>query len=491
MIKKVSDWFKKANITPPKNNMEQQPAEPSQTSSDNFDAEHKHSSRKSYEKKTYKNRNIEKFESDVLVQVERDDHELSRNDISPNALKVLHRLQSNGFEAYLVGGCVRDLLLDLHPKDFDVVTNATPEQVNQLFSNSRIIGRRFKLIHVTFGRELIEVATFRANHQEDSNHNQSSRSSEGMLLRDNVYGTIDDDAMRRDFTINAMYYTSKGFVIRALPQGLEDLKNKQIRMIGDASARYREDPVRMIRAVRFAIKLGFEIEPETANPIYELADLMANIPPARLFDESLKLILNGKGLETFEMLLKFDLFRTLYPQAQKHIDDDPEGFNLRLFKQALINTDKRINSGKSITPAFILAVFLWPELLKVQQSFIDKGVPAVPAMHQACQKVLTLQAKSASIPKRFSFTMRDIWDLQMRLPRRFGKRAEQILEHQKFRAGFDFVLLREEAGEDLSGLGAWWQEFQFADKDRKHQMTLALEKDKKKRPPRRSKPKKA
>jgi len=486
LIKKVSNWLKSSQTTHKK------PATRSPSHESNFIEDDTEQNPSPQTAPTYKNKKPSpKFTSDVLVQVERDNHAISRRDISPNALKVLHRLQSGGFEAYLVGGCVRDLLLELNPKDFDVVTNATPEQVNQLFSNSRIIGRRFKLIHVTFGRELIEVATFRANHQDDHNHTQSSHSSEGMLLRDNVYGTIDDDAIRRDFTINAMYYTSKGFVIRALPQGLEDLKNKQIRMIGDPAKRYREDPVRMLRAIRFAIKLGFDIEPKTAEPIYEHAELMHNIPPARLFDESLKLVLNGKGLETFDMLLEFDLFKTLFPQAQRHIDSDPDLFNITFFRQALTNTDSRINSGKTITPAFILAVFLWPELLAIQTKLIKQGVPAVPAMHQASQRVLTEQAKSASIPKRFSFTMRDIWDLQMRLPRRFGKRAEQILEHPKFRAGFDFVLLREQSGEDLSGLGAWWQEFQFADSDRKHQMSLALEKDtKKKRPHRKAKPKK-
>ena len=332
LIKKVSSWFKKNQ-----NNITEQTAHDQDSMIDNFfeddtspstKDESNHSDKKPSQKRYEKKTSLPKFKSDVLVQVERDEHSISRRDLSPNALKVLHRLQSGGYEAYLVGGCVRDVLLGLHPKDFDVVTNATPEQVHQLFSNSRIIGRRFKLIHVTFGREMIEVATFRANHAEDNSNNQSSRSSEGMLLRDNVYGNIDDDAVRRDFTINAMYYTSKGFVIRALPQGLEDLKNKQIRMIGDPATRYREDPVRMIRAVRFAVKLGFEIEPGTADPIHELAELMENIPPARLFDESLKLVLSGKGVETFEMLLKFGLFKTLYPQAQKHIDNDPTGFNL-------------------------------------------------------------------------------------------------------------------------------------------------------------------
>ena len=494
LIKKVSSWFKKNQ-----DNLPEPEVQTPRSNIDNFFEDDHHSSSKKDEpyradKKTShrkhdRNAPPPKFKSDVLVQVERNEHSISRRDLSPNALKVLHRLQSGGYEAYLVGGCVRDVLLGLHPKDFDVVTNATPEQVHELFSNSRIIGRRFKLIHVTFGREMIEVATFRANHAEDNSNNQSSRSSEGMLLRDNVYGNIDDDAVRRDFTINAMYYTSKGFVIRALPQGLEDLKNKQIRMIGDPATRYREDPVRMIRAIRFAVKLGFEIEPGTAAPIREHAELMQNIPPARLFDESLKLVLSGKGVETFEMLLKYDLFKTLYPQAQKHLDNDPEGFNLTFFTQALKNTDTRINSGKTITPAFILAVFLWPELLEVQQSFIDQGVPAVPALHQASQKVLTQQAKSASIPKRFSFTMRDIWDLQIRLPRRFGKRADQILEHHKFRAGFDFVLLREQSGEDLNGLGDWWQEYQFANPERKQKMTQSLDKDKKKRPHRKGKPK--
>lgn len=414
-------------------------------------------------------------DKNALIDINRDQHNISRKDISPNALKVLYRLQSLGFQSYLVGGCVRDLLLDLKPKDFDVVTNATPEQVKEAFSNSRLIGRRFKLVHVTFGREIIEVATFRANHQQQHGQQQSSRSEEGMLLRDNVYGSIEEDAIRRDFTINAMYYTAKKFEIKALAQGMQDIESRQIRLIGDAETRYREDPVRMIRAIRFAVKLDFDIEQHTQAPIKELAPLLNNIPAARLFDESLKLLLNGKGEQTFDKLLHYGLFEPLFPQAFEHWQQDDSGFVQAFFRQALINTDLRINQGKSITPAFLLAVFLWPELNRLRDQLVSEGVPIVPATHQAAQKVITEQAKSASIPKRFAFTMRDIWDLQQRLPRRFGKKADQVLHLPKFRAGYDFLLLREQAGEDCQQLGQWWTEYQTLDEQKRQFMVKELE----------------
>lgn len=422
---------------------------------------------------------------DQLEHVPRNNHKMSRKDISPNALKVLYRLQSSGYEAYLVGGCVRDILLGLHPKDFDVTTNATPEEVRNLFSNSRLIGRRFKLVHVTFGREMIEVATFRANHQTNLDHSASSQSKEGMLLRDNVYGTIDEDAMRRDFTVNAMYYRVKNFEIKALHHALDDLKNKRLRMIGDPAVRYREDPVRMLRAIRFAAKLDFEMDKATSAPIKEMAVLLRNIPAARLFDEALKLLLSGKGLITFKLLREYNLLEPLFPITHHHLTTNPDQW-LAFIEQAVTNTDIRIKAGKPITPAFILAAFLWPEIKRIQEQLISEGVPAVPAMHQASQRVIQEQNQSIMIPKRFSLTMRDIWDLQLRLERRFGKKAEQTASHPKFRAGYDFLLLREQGGEDCSGLGQWWTEYQEANGQAKSKLMKDVDerpKRRKRRPP--------
>lgn len=393
-----------------------------------------------------------------LVTVPRDEHQVSRKGISHNALKVLYRLQNSGQEAYLVGGCVRDLQLGLSPKDFDVATDATPEQIRKLFSNSRIIGRRFRIVHVTFGREIIEVTTFRSSADDDQD--DQKQSAEGMLLRDNVYGDLEDDAKRRDFTINAMYYTAKDFSIRAFPRGMQDMQERIVRIIGDAETRYREDPVRMLRAIRFAAKLDFEIARDTEAPIRDLAPLLTHIAPARLFDEVLKLLMSGHGQATWEHLKTYELVEPLFPLTHQTLNSVEGDYYPRFIGLALRNTDRRINAGKPVTPAFLYAALLWPAVREQAQHNIDMGSPEMPAWHKAMAQVLERQVKTIAIPKRFSIPMKEIWELQLRLPKRRAHRAEQVFANPRFRAAYDFLLLREEAGENLNGLGQWWTEYQ-------------------------------
>ncbi|MGK0247322.1 MAG: poly(A) polymerase [Oleispira sp.] len=393
--------------------------------------------------------------------LQRKEHGISRRQLSENALKVLYRLNNAGYQAYLVGGCVRDSMLGAHPKDFDVATNATPEQVNQLFRNSRLIGRRFKLVHVLFGREVIEVATFRTSPKEEHNSNQAQTGDSGMILRDNVYGTIDDDAMRRDFTINAMYYAVDDFTVLSYAGGYQDAQDKLIRLMGDPETRYREDPVRMLRAIRFAGKLDFEIEQETKAPIKMMAPLMEQIPAPRLFEEVLKLFLSGNALVTYRLLREYKLFGELFPLTEQCVADDE--FAARFVEQTMINTDARIQAGKSVTPYYFFAALLWPSLQRVQAEFLEQGIPPQPSLHKAASRVIEQQLKRTSIPKRFTIPMKEIWDMQSRLERKRGKKAAEAAESNRFRAAYDFVLLREQCGEDLKGLGNWWTHYQETD----------------------------
>ena len=302
-----------------------------------------------------------------LAYYSRDQHEVSRNDISPNAVKVLYRLHNAGFRACLVGGGVRDILLGLKPKDFDVATDASPEQVNDLFRNCRLIGRRFRLAHILFGREIIEVATFRGHHAQDASNNvekndkksPSHSSSEGMILRDNVFGSIEEDAIRRDFTVNALYYDISDFSVQDFCHGMEDLDDRLLRMIGDPETRYREDPVRMLRAVRLAVKLDLDIEEHTAKPLKKLSTLLSDIPTARLWDESHKLFLSGYSAPTFAMLEQYDLLTPMLPQMSKSIEDNNNPDFRAFIQDALQNSDKRIQANKSLNPAFLYACFLW------------------------------------------------------------------------------------------------------------------------------------
>ncbi len=403
-------------------------------------------------------------------------HSLHRDELSRHAVSVVERLQQAGYEAFVVGGCVRDLLLRLAPKDYDVATSATPEQVRAEFRNARVIGRRFKLVHVHFGREIIEVATFRANHPEadddDASH-LASRNESGRILRDNIYGTLEDDAQRRDFTINALYYDPSTERILDHTHGVHDIRNKLIRLIGDPEQRYQEDPVRMLRAIRFAAKLDFEIEKHSAEPIADLADLLNDVPSARLFDEIIKLFLSGKAERTFELLLEYELFAPLFPASAEALEDNPE-YAGTLIRNALANTDQRIAQGKPVTPAFLFAALLWPALPARVAAVQARGLPPIPAMQEAAHDIIWEQCQRTAIPKRFTMPMREIWDMQERLPRRQGRRADQLLENPRFRAGYDFLLLRESAGEETDGLGAWWTDYQEANDSERRNMIRGL-----------------
>ncbi|BFM12768.1 polynucleotide adenylyltransferase PcnB [Simiduia litorea] len=402
--------------------------------------------------------------------IPRDEHNISRANISRGAVSAMKRLNDEGFEAYLVGGGVRDLLLDGHPKDFDLATNATPEQVRQIFRGARIIGRRFKIVHVRMGRELIEVTTFRDNHTESESERDSHQADSGMLLRDNVFGTLETDSARRDFTINALYYTSKDFTVVDYEGGLDDLKKRQIRMIGDPLTRYKEDPVRMLRAVRFAAKLGFNIEPNTAAPIAPNAELIGQVSSSRLFDESLKLFMAGSATATFSLLRDYGLLAYLFPQTEALLQRGDAKAE-KLIEHALVNTDKRIRNDQRVTPAFIFAALLWPVVKEKQEALMasEKLTPLV-ALGQAASAVVSQQLAAISIPKRFLIPMREIWDLQLRLPNRAGKRAFVTFGHERFRAAYDFLLLRESAGENFDGLGQWWTDFQVANEEGREAM---------------------
>lgn len=425
--------------------------------------------------------------------IPRSEHSVSRDDISENALKVLYRLNNSGYDAYLVGGCVRDLMLGLHPKDFDVVTNATPEQIKGLFRNSRLIGRRFRLAHIVFGREIIEVATFRGHHSNSEDNAKSEKlgkqSDHGQLLRDNVFGTIDEDAERRDFTVNAMYYNIADYAITDFADGIGAIKRKQIELIGDPDTRYREDPVRMLRAVRFAAKLNMSISKHAGKPIHQLAHLLGNIPAARLFEEIIKLLISGQGLKTYQLLKEYQLFEHLFPQLAPLLKE-PDNRENRFVEQVLINTDNRINSEQRVTPAFLYAAMLWYPLEEhSQQLKLESGLNHHDAFNMAMNDVLHRQIQRIMIPKRFTTSIREIWQLQNRLPKRFGRRAFQLLSHPRFRAAYDFLLLRGQIeGGQILELADWWTEFQQADVNRQKAMLNELRKAEGQRPTRRRRP---
>ncbi|WP_257797925.1 polynucleotide adenylyltransferase PcnB [Psychromonas sp. CD1] len=395
-------------------------------------------------------------------KIPRDKHTISRKDIDDNALKVLYRLHNAGYRALLVGGGVRDLLLGLKPKDFDITTNATPEEIKALFRNCRLIGRRFRLAHILFGRDVIEVATFRGHHDQKSAQDiqKVKQSQGGMLLRDNVYGSLEEDAERRDFTVNAIYYDIADFSLYDCCNGMQDLKERRLTLIGDPDVRYREDPVRMLRAIRFTAKLDLKISPECAEPIRRLSNLLQDIPAARLFDEVIKLLLSGQGLTTYRLLKEYKLLQVLFPILFKEGEDDTA---TAMIEQALIDTDKRIAQGKRVTPAYIYAVLLWyPVEQRAHAISCESGMEYHDAFLLAMNEVLSIQVKSIAIPKRFTATIRDIWMLQLRLPRFGGKRAQRVYQHIKFRAAFDFLALRAqiENATELKDLVVWWQEYQ-------------------------------
>lgn len=407
-----------------------------------------------------------------LELVPRDAHSISRKQISENALKVLYRLNKSGFQAYLVGGGVRDLLLGLEPKDFDVVTNATPEEIKKLFRNCRVVGRRFRLAHIVFGRDVIEVATFRGHHGE-SNEKVSKANSEGRLLRDNVYGEIDEDAERRDFTVNALYYDISDYSIRCYGGGMSDLKAGTLRLIGDPETRYREDPVRMLRAVRFATKLSMSIEEVTAKPIKQLAPLLKDIPAARMYEEVLKLFFAGKALANFELMLEYKLFAPLFPQVDAVLKEDPKGPAMKMVQAIMKSTDTRVNEDKPVTPSFFYAAILWyPLRQRAEDIAVESGLTLYDAFFAAMGDVMEQQCQTISIPRRFSTPAKDIWQLQLRFDRSQGTRAFKLMEHPKFRAAYDLLLLRGEAeGGNVAKSAAWWQ--QFVEADESERLTIA------------------
>jgi len=413
------------------------------------------------------------------------EHQINIDAISRHAISAINTLIKAGHQAYLVGGCIRDLLLGMKPKDFDISTDARPEEVVKLFRKSRIIGRRFRIAHVYFGREILEITTFRGHHPEDDDHPHASRSESGQLLRDNIYGSVAEDAIRRDFTANALYYDIEQNTILDYAGGYPDIKQGLLRIIGVPEKRYREDPVRMLRAIRFAGKLGFKIDQATEEPIRALANLLANIPAARLFDESLKVFLSGYGSKTLPLMIEYGLFDQLYPITAPHMDD---AFTQQIISKALANTDQRLAIGKGITPAFFYAVLLWPPVLKATEHHRQQGLPEVAALHRASQEVISAQITRTSIPKRFSLPMKEIWDMQLRLPRRHGHRAEKLSFHPRFRAAYDFLLLLEECGQQNDGLGQWWTDFQAVGESGKREMVKALGATSKPQKKRRRKP---
>jgi poly(A) polymerase len=388
---------------------------------------------------------------------------VSRANISPNALKVLYRLKSAGFAAHLVGGGVRDLLLGREPKDFDVATDARPEEVKELFRNCRLIGRRFRLAHVQFGREIIEVATFRAG--QDQQPGDAAQTDEGMLLRDNVYGTIEQDALRRDFTVNALYYNIADFTLIDYANGVDDLQNGVLRLLGDPETRYREDPVRMLRAVRFSAKLGFRLSAETEAPIGELAPLLGEVPAARLFEEVLKLFLAGNAVGGFERLRQLGLFAELFPDTERALGALEQDFPLTLVLKGLENTDRRIADDKPVTPAFLFAVLLWEPVRQRAEDLKSAGEQPYQALQTAAGEILARQVQRVALPRRFSAPMQEIWSLQARFGNTRGKRPKRLLAHPRFRAAYDFLLLRAESGEADVELATWWTQYQDGNAD--------------------------
>ena len=379
---------------------------------------------------------------------------------------MLNRLKDAGYASLLVGGCVRDLLLGREPKDFDVVTDARPEEIKKVCHNARLIGRRFRLAHVRFGRDIIEVATFRAAPAMDD--------SEPSAHDNNIFGTREEDARRRDFSVNALYYDISDRSIIDYVGGVADLERGVLRMIGDPTRRYREDPVRMLRAVRFAAKLGFRIDQETAAPIRELGSLLLQVSPARMFEEVLKLFHGGYAVETYEMLRTFGLFRYLFPLTDESLASEEQHFPRTLVPLALTNTDTRVTADKPVTPAFLFAALLWEPVRLKSAARQAHGMRSQEALERAAEEVLRDQLTHVMIPKRFSVPMREIWSMQARFERRAGQQPLRLLEHKRFRAAYDFLMLRVECGEADRPLGEWWTRIQEVDDAERRSMIATV-----------------
>jgi poly(A) polymerase len=438
--------------------------------------------------------------------IARADHNVSRSNISSNALRVLYRLKDAGFQAFLVGGCVRDVMLGRHPKDFDVATDALPDQVRSLFRNSRLVGRRFRLAHVVFGRDVIEVATFRAASaplpseepvpQADPEEGEAPEldeeselddeaelngidhervlDSHGRLLRDNVYGSIEEDVWRRDFTVNALYYNIADFSLWDYVGGAEDLTAHCLRMIGDPEARYREDPVRMLRAARFEAKLGFAIEPATAAPIARLRGLLAGVPAARLFDETLKLFLTGHGEASLRVLRERSLLEVLFPAIERYLTKHPGGLVEQMLQQGLRNTDARVAQDKPVTPTFLFALLLYGPIAEAIESLPPQRWHEIGAIVEACDRALREASARVTIPRRVALGLREMFAFQPRLEQPRGKRALRLLEQPRFRAAFDLLALRAQLGLAPADIAAWWTRLQEVSPEQRLQMLDAL-----------------
>ncbi|HQR60149.1 MAG TPA: polynucleotide adenylyltransferase PcnB [Methylophilaceae bacterium] len=410
-------------------------------------------------------------------------HGIDRKAISHAALKTTQELQKAGFAAFVVGGAVRDLILRRTPKDFDIATDATPEQVHRIFRRSRLIGRRFRIVHVMFGPETVEVTTFRGSHLSDDG--DASIADSGRILRDNVFGTMEEDAARRDFSANALYYDPQTEEVLDYHHGLPDIQAGKLRIIGHAETRYREDPVRMLRAVRLSAKLGLKLDPKTEAPIPHMADLLQDVPPSRLFDEMLKLFLSGHAMDSANALRAHGLHHGLLPLLDVVLEQ-PMGE--RFVTLALQNTDERVLQDKPVSPAFLFAALLWHEVLAAWQKYQDNGERPMPALVEAMHDVSDIQAEKLAITKRFAVNMKEIWSLQPRFEQRSGQRPYRLLEHPRFRAGYDFLLLRCQSGELPMELAEWWNNFAQTDADQRQEMLLPNTEPAKKRRRRRRKP---
>jgi poly(A) polymerase len=401
-------------------------------------------------------------------------YKLTSDDFSPAAVEVVLQLQSAGFQAFIVGGGVRDLLLGFKPKDFDVATNAKPEEVKKLFRQCYLVGRRFRLAHVRMRNEIVEVATFRAEHHKGPKQHGQTRG--GMIVRDNIYGNLEDDAVRRDFTINSLYYDPTTNTILDYTGGLTDLEHKELRIIGEAKQRYREDPVRILRAIRLANKLELTIEAQTAAPIAKMANLLSSIPPARLTEETQKLFLAQKAWSCLETLERYSLFQPLFPLTAQCIHTSAQFKHF--LKLILENSERRLMEGKTVNYSFLMAAFLWEPVLKKSEHYREKKMSPSIAFDQAAYQVLKDQSKHVLIIRRHAEMVRDIWRLQYALENRRPRLVRHALGHPALRAAYDFLLLRTEAGEPFKKASAWWTEFMTATRAKQDTMLAELEKSK-------------
>ena len=466
MIKKLFDKIFKPKLS------QAGQAHPERDKSESSKKHHSGSNRPILGTKKTAKKSVSNKDSAVVIAFKK--HQIDRKLLSNAAHKTIEGLQKAGFEAYIVGGAVRDLLLNRIPKDFDIATDATPEEVNRIFRRSRIIGRRFRLVHVLFGDETIEVSTFRGHHQAEGD---AHTAESGRIIRDNIFGSLEEDATRRDFTANALYYDPSSQEVLDFHQGFADIQAGILRMIGNPETRYAEDPVRMLRVVRLSAKLGLKIDPATKAPIAKMADLLQDVPPSRLFDEMLKLFLSGHAIESVSALREQHLHHGLLPMLDVVLEQ-PMGE--RFVMLALKNTDDRIMSGKSANPSFLFATLLWHEVLAAWETY-KLEMPPIPALHTAMSEVIATQAEKLAIHNRYTATMKEIWALQPRFEQRAGKRPFGLLTHPRYRAGYDFLLLRCESGEVPAELGEWWTTFANAEGDARNDMLQADTAPKKRR----------